>query len=150
VKIAIGSDHAGFELKESLKRWLVEHGHEVDDCGTHSAERADYPKFGQAVARKVAGESADFGILVCGSGQGMAMTANKVKGVRAAVIRTQLDAQMARLHNDANVACFGERMSTPEDATEALTMFLATAFEGGRHEARVEQMEQIDNGAILD
>jgi ribose 5-phosphate isomerase B len=149
MKIAVGSDHAGFELKEALKRWLVEHGHEVTDCGTHSAERVDYPRFGQAVARVVAANEVDFGVLVCGSGQGMCMSANKVSGIRAAVIRTQLDAQMARLHNDANIACFGERMSTPEDATDALTMFLATGFEGGRHEARVQQMGQIDNGEVL-
>ena len=149
MRIAIGSDHAGFALKETLKRWLTEQGHEVDDCGTHSAERADYPEFGQAVGLAVAGGQAQFGVAVCGSGQGICMAANKVPGVRGGVIRDVADAEMTRMHNDANVACFGERITNGEDAIDALRVFLATPFEGGRHEARVEQLGRIDSGETL-
>jgi ribose 5-phosphate isomerase B len=144
--IAVGSDHAGFVLKERLRSWLVDQGHEVLDLGAYSADRVDYPHFGAEVGRAVTSGKAQFGVAVCGSGQGICMAANKVSGVRAGIIRDIQDAEMTRLHNDANVACFGERVTEPEVAVAALKVFLATAFEGGRHEARVEQLTELDEG----
>ena len=149
MKIAIGSDHAGFHLKETLRSWLEQNGHEVADCGTYSDERADYPVFGEAVADRVAAGTVDFGVLVCGSGQGICMSANKVAGVRAGVIRTSMDAEMTRSHNDANVACFGERITEPDVAVAALKVFLETPFEGGRHADRVALMSRIEDGERL-
>lgn len=149
MKIAIGSDHAGFHLKETLRTWLEQNGHEVTDCGTYSDERADYPIFGEAVADRVAAGNVDFGVLVCGSGQGICMSANKVAGVRAGVIRTSMDAEMTRSHNDANVACFGERITEPDVAVAALKVFLETPFEGGRHADRVALMTRIEDGERL-
>ena len=144
MRIAVGSDHAGFHLKTALRDWLVDQGHEVEDVGTFSAERADYPIYGAAAAAKVANGDADFGVVVCGSGQGICMAANKVAGIRGAVIRDEQDAQMSRLHNDANVACFGERVTDSETAINALQVFLATSFEGGRHQARVDLLSELD------
>ncbi len=144
MRIAVGSDHAGFHLKSALRDWLVDQGHEVEDVGTFSAERADYPIYGAAAAAKVANGDADFGVVVCGSGQGICMAANKVAGIRGAVIRDEQDAQMSRLHNDANVACFGERVTDNETAINALRVFLATSFEGGRHQARVDLLGELD------
>jgi len=149
MKIAIGSDHAGFNLKEILRSWLIEQGHEVHDYGAYSDERTDYPRYGQAVGQDVAVGTSDFGVLVCGSGQGICMAANKVAGVRGGVIRDEQDAVMTRAHNDANVACFGERITTPSVAIDSLAMFLKTEFEGGRHETRVEQLGVIDAGGSL-
>jgi len=147
--IAIGSDHAGFVLKEHLRSWLIELGHEVLDLGAYSAERVDYPHFGAEVGRTVAAGKAQFGVAVCGSGQGICMAANKVPGVRAGIIRDSQDAEMTRLHNNANVACFGERVTDPEVAVLALKVFLETAFEGGRHEVRVEQLAELDEGQAI-
>ena len=144
MRIAVGSDHAGFHLKNTLRDWLLSEGHEVEDVGTFTAERADYPLFGAAAAAKVANGDADFGVVVCGSGQGICMAANKVAGIRAGVIRDEQDAEMTRLHNDANVACFGERVTQPEVAINALRVFLATEFEGGRHQNRVELLSELD------
>ena len=149
MKIAIGSDHAGFILKETLKAWLGEEGFEVDDLGTHSAERVDYPHYGAAVAQAVASGSVDFGVAVCGSGQGICMAANKVPGARGGVIRDVNDAEMTRRHNNANVACFGEQVTEPEVAIAALRVFLSTAFDGGRHEARVTQLAELDRGESI-
>ena len=147
MRIALGSDHAGFALKEALKEWLQTEGHAVTDLGTHSADRTDYPQFGAAVGEAVASGGADFGVAVCGSGQGICMAANKVPGIRAGVIRDVADAEMTRLHNDANVACFGERITPADVAIDALRVFLATSFEGGRHEARVEQLDRMGRNA---
>lgn len=144
MRVVIGSDHAGFQLKEALKAWLLDSGHDVEDVGTHSDERVDYPVFGEQVARAVIGGGAERGVVVCGSGQGICMAANKVHGIRAGVIRDTQDAEMTRRHNDANVACFGERVTTPADAIAALDVFLTTDFEGGRHEQRVRQLDEID------
>lgn len=149
MRIAIGSDHAGFTLKETLRAWLVEQGHDVRDLGTHSEERVDYPHFGAAVGRAVAAGDVDLGVAVCGSGQGICMAANKIPGVRGGVIRDEQDAEMTRRHNDANVACFGERSTEPQVAIDSLRVFLETPFDGGRHEGRVEMLERLDatNGA---
>jgi ribose 5-phosphate isomerase B len=140
MKIAMGSDHAGFPLKEPLLEWLVESGHEVIDVGTDSNERCDYPVFGSAVGRAVASGDAQFGIAVCGSGQGICMAVNKVNGARGGILRDVYDAEMTRRHNDANVACLGSRVTPFPTAKELISIFLATPFEGGRHAARVEQL----------
>lgn len=141
MKIAMGSDHAGFELKEMLKDYLQKSGHEVDDCGAPSAERSDYPDYARPVAKAVAEGAADRAVLVCGSGIGMCIAANRVKGVRAAVIRDQFDAEMSRKHNDANIACFGERVSDFGLVCKLLDVFLVTEFEGGRHADRVMKID---------
>lgn len=149
MRIAIGSDHAGFALKETLRLWLIEQGHEVVDEGTFTDERVDYPHFGALVGRAVAAGDVDLGVAVCGSGQGICMATNKIPGVRGGVIRDVQDAEMTRRHNDANVACFGERFTEPTDALAALKVFLETPFDGGRHEHRVEMLGRLDatNGA---
>ena len=144
MRIAIGSDHAGFQLKRTLGQWLLDNGYEVTDVGTYSEDRVDYPHYGALVGQAVARGEADLGVAVCGSGQGICMAANKVPGVRGGVIRDDADAEMTRRHNDANVACFGERFTEPEAAIEALQVFLSTPFDGGRHEARVEQLGRLD------
>lgn len=144
MRIVIGSDHAGFALKQHLLGWLTEHGHEVTDLGAYSEDPTDYPRYGALVARAVADGAADRGVAVCGSGQGICMAANKVPGVRGGVIRDVRDAQMTRRHNDANVACFGERFTEPQVATAALEVFLATEFEGGRHARRVGELADLD------
>lgn len=149
MRIAIGSDHAGFVLKSALKDWLEAQGYDVNDCGADSVERVDYPVFGAKVGEVVSAGNADFGVLVCGSGQGICMAANKIAGIRAGVIRDDWDAEMTRRHNDANIACFGERATDPATAIAALRIFLTTEFEGGRHESRVELLAALDEGAEI-
>ena len=144
MKIAIGSDHAGFVLKGTLAAWMADNGYEVEDLGTYTDERTDYPRFGARVGRAVASGQADLGVAVCGSGEGICMAANKVPGVRGAVIRDIADAEMTRRHNNANVACFGERFTGPDVATSALQVFLETAFDGGRHQDRVDLLTELD------
>ncbi len=135
--IAIGSDHAGLTLKAAVVSHLEAAGHTVQDLGTHSGDSVDYPDFGKAVAVAVAGGDAARGVLVCGTGQGMAMTANKVPGVRAAVVSDPFSARMAMAHNDARVLCLGERVVGGGVALECVDAWLATEFEGGRHARRV-------------
>lgn len=149
MRIAIGCDHAGFALKSALKEWLESQGYDVNDCGAYSDERVDYPVFGAKVGEVVSAGNADFGVLVCGSGQGICMAANKIAGIRAGVIRDNWDAEMTRRHNNANVACFGERVTDASVAIEALGIFLNTEFEGGRHETRVELLAALDEGAEI-
>jgi ribose 5-phosphate isomerase B len=149
MRIAIGSDHAGFVLKTALKEWLESEGYDVNDCGAYSDERVDYPVFGAKVGEVISAGNADFGVLVCGSGQGICMAANKITGIRAGVIRDDWDAEMTRRHNDANVACFGERVTEPASAIASLRVFLSTEFEGGRHESRVELLGALDEGAQI-
>jgi len=144
--VAIGSDHAGFHLKTALVNYLTEQDYQVVDAGTDSDDRVDYPHFGAAVAKLVASGEVDRGVLVCGSGQGVCMAANKVPGARAGVVRDSQDAEMIRRHNDANIACFGERVTDAVTAVEALAVFLDTEFEGGRHQPRVEQLAALDRG----
>jgi ribose 5-phosphate isomerase B len=144
MRIAIGSDHAGFQLKTTLLAWLVANGYEVDDLGTYTDERTDYPRYGAKVGRAVAAGQADLGVAVCGSGEGICMAANKIPGVRGGVIRDVVDAEMTRRHNNANVACFGERFTEPDVAVAALKAFVETGFDGGRHEARVAQLTMLD------
>jgi ribose 5-phosphate isomerase B len=116
----------------------------VTDLGTYSEDRVDYPHYGALVGQAVARGEADRGVAVCGSGQGICMAANKVPGVRGGVIRDVQDAEMTRRHNDANVACFGERFTEPDVAVAALKVFLETDFDGGRHEVRVEKLARLD------
>ena len=144
MRVAIGSDHAGFPLKQELHDWLAANGYEVIDVGTDSTESCDYPVFGAAIGREVAAGDADMGVAVCGSGEGICMAANKIPGVRAGVIRTAEDAELTRRHNNANVACFGGRVTAAAEAVHALNVFLTTAFDGGRHERRVELLAELD------
>ncbi|NLD27364.1 MAG: Ribose-5-phosphate isomerase B [bacterium ADurb.Bin270] len=140
-KIAIGSDHAGFELKEHLKKHLQARCETVIDCGPRSAEKSDYPDYAKEVSGLVSRGECDRGLLVCGSGIGMCMAANRYRGVRAAVLRDQVDAELARRHNDANVACIGARITAFDMAVLLTDVFLMTQFEGGRHEPRIAKIE---------
>jgi len=144
MKIALGADHAGFELKDAIKQHLQQRGIEVCDEGAWSAESVDYPDYARAVAHDVGGQRADLGILVCGSGIGMAITANKVDGIRAANVSTELEAELSRQHNNANVLALGARILNPELAVRIVDKWLATSFAGGRHERRVEKIAAIE------
>ena len=141
MRLAAASDHAGFPLKKHLVAWLSARGHEVVDLGTHSAESTDYPDFAHEVARRIASGEVERGLLVCGTGIGMSIAANRHAGVRAARCLTEYDARMARAHNDANVLALGERVTGAGLAEAVLETFLATAFEGGRHARRVQKIE---------
>lgn len=142
MRVAIGSDHAGFELKEAIKLWLVDLGHTVLDLGCHSTERADYPTHAQSVAHEVASQHADRGVLVCGSGIGVSIAANRIPGVRAALVNEPLSARLCREHNDANIVCMGARLIGQDMALEILKNFLSTPFAGGRHQQRIELIDR--------
>lgn len=142
MRIAVGSDHAGFPLKAALAGWLKDLGHEVMDLGTHSTDSVDYPLIGFDVASRVADGQAERGVLVCGSGIGVSIAANRVAGARAALVQEPLSARLAREHNDANVVCMGSRLIGEEMAREILKVFLDTPFEGGRHQRRIDQLDQ--------
>ncbi len=144
MRIAIGADHAGVVLKDQLKQWLIERGEAVDDVGTHSTESVDYPDYATTVARAVASGAADRGVLVCGTGLGMAMAANKVAGIRAAPIVDEASARLSREHNDANVIALGARLTAFEESRDLLRIFLDTTFEGGRHQRRVDKINALD------
>jgi ribose 5-phosphate isomerase B len=138
--IAIGADHAGFELKEHLKQLLEKKGYHARDFGTHSAESADYPDFAHPVSLAVEKNEFDLGLLVCGSANGVAMTANKHQGIRAAICWTEELAGLARQHNNANILCIPARFVSEELAEKILDRFLNSSFEGGRHQRRVDKM----------
>jgi ribose 5-phosphate isomerase B len=142
--VALGADHAGFELKEALKRVLDERGVGYVDAGTSDGTAVDYPDFAAEVAGAVAAGRADRGILVCGSGVGMAIAANKVPGIRASVITDVDGAVLAREHNDLNVLTLGGRRTSPADAARIVAAFLDTPFAGGRHERRVRKIAELD------
>ena len=144
--IVIGSDHAGYRLKEHLKQVMKADGHTVDDIGTHSEEPVDYPPICADVGRAVAGGRADRGIVLGGSGQGEQIAANKVRGVRAALCNDLFTARLSRSHNDANVLAMGGRIVADGLADEILRLWLGTAFEGGRHERRVKEITEIEQG----
>jgi len=144
MKIALGADHAGFPLKQKIKQWLTEQGVEVQDEGTISNESVDYPDFARKVGEQVAGKKVDRGILVCGSGIGMSIAANKVPGVRAANVHTVHEAQMSREHNDANVLALGARVLTDDEAHSILDAWMRTKFAGGRHQRRLDKISQIE------
>lgn len=141
MKLTLACDHAGLPLKLALKAGLEADGHSVDDLGTDTAQSVDYPDFAAKVAQAVASGAAPFGILVCGTGIGMAIAANRHPGIRAAVLRDSTEARLTRAHNDANIACFGARTVGVETALDALRVFLATPFEGGRHQRRVDKLD---------
>ena len=144
MRVAIGSDHAGFALKAHLSETLISLGHEVDDLGTDSEEPVDYPPICAAVGRAVVKGEADRGIVLGGSGQGEQMTANKIRGVRAALCNDLYTARMSREHNDANVLSIGARIVASPLADEILTLWLTTPFEGGRHERRIAEIAEIE------
>jgi len=139
-KIAIGADHAGFELKEKVREWLTRSGFESKDFGTYSSESADYPDFAHPVASAVEKKEFDLGILICGSGNGVAITANKHQDIRAAICWTEDLASLARQHNDANVLCLPARYISQDLAMKITDKFLSSSFEGGRHERRVKKI----------
>ncbi len=145
MKIVIGSDHAGYEDKEKVKRQLDEMGVEYEDVGTNSAESVDYPIYAQKVAEKVANGEAERGILVCGSGNGMQIAANKVRGIRAALAWNEETAALARQHNDANVLSVPARMISPEEVSKVIKSYLEAEFEGGRHARRVDEISEMEN-----
>ena len=146
--IALAADHRGLHLKETLKDLLKSKGYEVKDFGTNSQESCDYPDYGIPAAQAVAGGQAFQGILMCATGNGMAMSANKVKGIRAALCLTPEMARLARAHNDANVLVLSADFVSEDVARQILDAWLATPFEGGRHERRMMKIEKIENGRI--
>lgn len=141
--VALGSDHAGLPLKQALLSALEARGHAVLDAGTHGTESCDYPDFAHAACAKVLAGEARFAVLVCGSGIGMAIAANRHAGIRAAVLHSSTEARLTRAHNDANVACFGARTTGVELALDALDAFLSTEFEGGRHQRRLDKLSPV-------
>jgi len=146
MNIAIGSDHRGFALKNSLAKWLESRGYNVVDIGTEDPTSTDYPDYAFRVAELVSNGNAELGILICGTGIGMSMAANKVKGIRAAKVCSEKDAQMARRHNNANVLCFGADTGVDEAlAQRMIATWMENEFEGGRHERRVEKITAFEN-----
>ncbi|MEG0874414.1 MAG: ribose 5-phosphate isomerase B [Clostridiales bacterium] len=144
MKIVIGSDHAGFELKKIVTEYLTENGVEVEDLGPYSNERVDYPIYGQKVGEAVSLGTVNKGIVICGSGIGISIAANKVKGVRAALCSEPLSAKLAREHNDANVLAMGARIIGEAMALEIVETFLHTEFKGGRHQKRIDLLSAMD------
>lgn len=141
MKIVVGSDHAGYDYKIEIKKHLEKLGHQVEDVGAYSKDSCDYPIFGRAAAEKVAKKEAEFGILVCSSGEGIAISANKVKGVRCGLAYNDDVARLMRQHNDANMIAFGQSFMELEDVLRRVDIFLATEHEGGRHARRVSEIE---------
>jgi ribose 5-phosphate isomerase B len=144
MKIALGADHAGFAAKEEIRAVLKALGHEVVDVGTASEMSCDYPDFAAAAARKVASGECERGVLICGTGIGMSIAANKVPGVRAAVVLDEKMAEVSRSHNDANVFCAGARLMSVVRIAESLRIWLQTPFQGGRHAKRVDKISGIE------
>ena len=141
MKIAIGCDHAGFAYKEEIKRLLADNGHDVHDFGTHSVESCDYPQFIRPAAEAVASGQCERGIVLGGSGNGEAIVANRIKGIRCAIAWDIRSARLSRQHNDANVLSLGQRMMAIEEALEIVELWLDTPFEGGRHTTRIKQID---------
>ena len=145
MKISIACDHGAYDLKERLKAHLGSQGHEVVDCGTDSTDSCDYPDFGRAAARLVGDGTCERGVVLCTTGIGMSMVANKVKGVRCALCHEPLSAEMTRRHNDANVLAMGAGITGGNLAERILDVFLSTEFEGGRHQRRVDKVMETEN-----
>ncbi|GIU81295.1 MAG: ribose 5-phosphate isomerase B [Acidobacteria bacterium] len=145
MKVAIGADHAGFEVKEKIKKLLEEMQIPYEDVGTNSTEPVDYPDFGAKVGQKVASGEADQGIVVCGSGIGIAIAANKIKGIRAAQAWNEETARLARQHNNANVLAIGARVLPEEEIPKIVRAWFSADFEGGRHERRVEKIKALES-----
>jgi ribose 5-phosphate isomerase B len=145
LKIAMGCDHAGYDMKEIIKEELTKQGHVINDFGTYSKESVDYPDFGIKAGEAVAKGECDYGIVICGSGIGISISANKVKGVRAALVCDEQRASLARMHNNANVLAMGARFTDIETAKKIADIFLSTPFEGQRHEKRVNKITEYEN-----
>lgn len=148
MRVALGCDHGGFELKEAVRRHLEAQGVQVEDFGTYSTESVDYAPIAAKAARSVASGQSDYGILMCSTGIGISMAANKVKGIRAAVCTNEYCAEMTRRHNNANILCMGGQIVDKETALQLVDIFLRTAFDGGRHERRIGQIAQIEEGTL--
>lgn len=146
MRVALGADHGGYELKEAILCHLEKQGIEVQDFGTHSKDSVDYPKYGFAVGSAIIKEKADLGIIVCGTGLGISMAANKIPGIRAAVCTETFSARMAREHNNANILALGARVIGVGLALEIVDIFLKTEFSGGRHALRVNMISDIERG----
>ncbi len=144
MKISMGCDHGGYRLKEHIKAYLTAQGHEILDCGCNSLDSCDYPEFGAAAARAVADGSCERGIVICTTGIGISITANKVKGIRCALCSEPLSAEMTRKHNNANVLAMGAGMTGPNMAERIVDTFLSTEFEGGRHQRRVDGIAAVE------
>ena len=144
MKVYIGADHAGFPLKETLRDYVREKGHEVIDLGTFNEESVDYPDLAREVGEKVRENKDTLGVLVCGTGIGVSIAANKLKGIRAANVHDVNEATLSRQHNNANVVTVGARTLQPQMAKDIVDAFLATSFEGGRHQARVDKITAIE------
>ena len=144
MKISIGSDHGGYALKQDLIDYLQSLGHEVVDCGCHDTSSCDYPEFGEAAARAVVSGDCQRGIVVCTTGIGISISANKVKGIRCALCSEPLSAEMTRRHNDANMLALGAGLTAPMMARRIVDVFLTTEFEGGRHQRRIDKMMAIE------
>ena len=144
--VGLGADHAGFPLKEDLKAWLITRGYDVVDFGTQSADAVDYPDYAAAVGSAVTAGKADCGVLVCGTGIGMSMAANRLSGIRAAACSDVYTARMSREHNDANILALGARITGRAAAIEILETWLAATFAGGRHARRVDKIVALDRG----
>lgn len=144
MKISIGADHGAIHLRTAVATFLKEQGHEVIDHGTFSTESVDYPDFATQVGLDVVNGRADFGVLMCTSGIGISISANKINGVRAALVHNEDGAEFSRRHNNANIICFGEKYQTPYLVARYLSIFLATPFEGGRHERRINKIGSIE------
>ena len=144
MKIAMGSDHGGYLLKEHVKKYLTDKGHEIVDVGCNSLESCDYPQFGAAAARAVADGSCERGIVICTSGIGISISANKIKGIRCALCSEPLSAEMTRRHNNANMLAMGAGMTGPNMAERLVDTFLTTEFEGGRHQRRVDGIAALE------
>jgi len=144
MKIAIGSDHAGYEVKEKIKLLLIRFGYDVIDYGTNSIESVDYPPFAEKVALSVSKREADFGILICGTGIGMSITANKIPKIRAAVCYDEVSTKMSRAHNNANIFCVGSRTLKYSSIKKFLLIWLRTPFEDGRHKRRIAEITKIE------
>ena len=145
MNIAIGCDHAAFDMKQEIIAYLQGKGHAVTDYGTYSKESCDYPLFGEAVGRAVASGKEELGVLICGTGVGISMAANKVKGIRACVCSEPVTAHLSKLHNNANIIAFGARIVGMETAKAICDAFLETEFEGGRHQRRIDLITEIEN-----
>ncbi|RLD15399.1 ribose 5-phosphate isomerase B [candidate division KSB1 bacterium] len=143
MKLAIGADHAGYYLKERVKEFLKSKNIDFKDYGTFKIESCDYPEYAYKVGQAVVNGEADLGILICGTGIGMSITANKIKGIRAALVYDEQTAKLSRQHNDANVLCLGGRLTPEEEAKKIVDVWLNTSFEGGRHEKRIKLISQL-------
>jgi ribose 5-phosphate isomerase B len=143
LKLALGSDHAGFELKQSIAQYLREKNIQFEDFGAHSSDRVDYPDYAVKVARAVAAGKFTAGILICGTGIGMSIVANKIRGIRAALCTSEYMAEYSRRHNDANILCLGGRILSPEEARRITEAWLTSPFEAGRHAQRLRKMAEL-------